>query len=248
MFVIVGAPSLLVALAGVFTIPRGISSEVDPLEGSHSALSVLEAFRHRNVVLSIILSGLLYCTLTLFVVFGVEYFVGNGSTVYQAGNALSAWGIGGAIGSIVISMMSDRMGRRPATVIGSVLAALSVLLFAQTSGGVLQIIALVGVGFFVQGTLAIVVMLVPGETVEDRLRGKAIGLADVGTTTLGGGVFTITIGNIGAAFGLHTTFLLGVVCCGIAAVLGFALRETSPRSRRQVSLADRAPAAVGTEG
>ena len=248
MFVIVAAPSLLVALAGIFTVPRGISSEVDPLESSHSALSVLEAFRHRNVVLSIILSGLLYCTLTLFVVFGVEYFVGNGYTIPQAGNALSAWGIGGAIGAIVISMISDRMGRRPATVIGSVLAALSVLLFAQTSGGVLQIIALVGVGFFVQGTLAIVVMLVAGETVEDRLRGKAIGLADVGTTTLGGGVFTISIGNIGAAFGLHTTFLLGVVSCGIAAVLGFALRETSPRARRQVSLADRAPAAVGSEG
>lgn len=229
MFVIIGAPAMIVALAGIITIPRGISSHVSPLEHARSALSLWEAFRHRNVVLSIILSGLLYCTLTLFVVFGVEYFVAQGFTISRAGSFLSAWGAGGAIGSLVIPRVSDRIGRRPATVAGSVLAAASVLTFVQSAHGAVQIIGLVGVGFFVQGTLAIVIMLVPGETVEDRLRGKAIGLADVGTTTLGGGVFAISLGSIGADFGLHATFILGVVCCALCAVISLALRETAPR-------------------
>lgn len=246
MFVIIGAPAIIVALAGIATIPRGISSHVAPLESSRSALSLWEAFRHRNVVLSIVLSGLLYCTLTLFVVFGVEYFVAQGFTIGQAGGFLSAWGAGGAIGSLLIPRISDRIGRRPVTVGGSVLAALAVLTFVVSAHGILQIVALVGVGFFVQGTLAIVIMLVPGETVEDRLRGKAIGLADIGTTTLGGGVFAIGLGSIGAAFGLHTTFILGVVCCALAAVLGLALRETAPRVRRVAApVPESAPAVTG---
>lgn len=241
MFLIIGVPALVVAVAGIGTIPRGISSHVRPLEGARSALSLWEAFRHRNVVLSIILSGLLYCTLTLFVVFGIEYFVAQGLTIPQAGNLLSAWGIGGAIGSLVIPRVSDWTGRRPATVIGSVLAAASVLTFVQSGHGALQTVGLVGVGFFVQGTLAIVIMLVPGETVEDRLRGKAIGLADVGTTTLGGGVFSISLGSIGAAFGLHATFVLGVVCCVLCAVIALALRETAPRAIRSAAVTDAEP-------
>lgn len=244
MFVIIGAPSILVALIGIITIPSGITSHVKPLEEVRSsALSIWEAFRHRNVVLSVICSGLLYCTLTLFVVFGVEYFVGQGFTVEQAGSALASWGIGGAVGSLLIPTISDRTGRRPATVAGSLLAALSVLGFVQYTHGPMQMASLVGVGFFVQGTLAIVIMLVPGETVEDRLRGKAIGLADVGTTTLGGGVFSISLGSIGATFGLHTTFLLGVACCVLTAVLGLALRETAPRTRR-TAVASGEPATV----
>lgn len=236
MYVIIGAPALAVALAGTLTVPRGIVSRVDPLEPARSALSLGEAFRHRNVVLSVILSALLYCTLTLFVIFGVEYFVDQGFTVAQAGMALSAWGVGGAVGALLIPRISDRIGRRPATVIGSALAALAVLLFVQSSYGAWQVASLVGVGFFVQGTLPIVIMLVPGETVEDRLRGKAIGLSDVGTTTLGGGVFAISLGSIGAAFGLRTTFALGVVCCACAALLAFALRETAPKARRAARL------------
>jgi MFS family permease len=247
MYVIIGAPALAVALAGTATVPRGILSQVDPLEPARSALSLSETFRHRNVVLSVILSALLYCTLTLFVIFGVEYFVTQGFTVAQAGSALSAWGIGGAVGALVIPRISDRIGRRPATVIGSAVAALSVLLFVASSYGAWQVVSLVGVGFFVQGTLPIVIMLVPGETVEDRLRGKAIGLADVGTTTLGGGVFAITLGSIGASFGLHTTFVLGVACCACAAVLALALRETAPNARRAPRLS-RQPAELEIGG
>ena len=238
MYVIIGAPTILVALAGIVTIPRGIASQVDPLEQARSsALSIGEAFRHRNVVLSVFLSGLLYCTITLFAVFGIEYFAAQGFSIPQAGGFLSAWGIGGAIGSLIIPRVSDWTGRRPATIVGSALGALSVLGFVEAShGSALQVASLVGIGFFVQGTLAIVIMLVPGETVEDRLRGKAIGLADVGTTTLGGGVFAISLGSIGAAFGLHTTFMLGVACCALTAVLGFALRETAPRALRTATV------------
>jgi MFS family permease len=245
MYLIIGTPTLVVALIGIATVPSGIHSRVDPLEPARSALSLGEVFRHRNVVLSVILSGLLYCTLTLFVIFGVEYFVAQGFTIAQAGSALSAWGVGGAVGALLIPRISDWIGRRLATVIGSAFAALAVLLFVQSSYGVWQVLALVGVGFFVQGTLPIVIMLVPGETVEDRLRGKAIGLADVGTTTLGGGVFAISLGSIGAAFGLHTTFTLGVVCCACSAVLALALRETAPRTRH-ASTVQRQPAEIGS--
>lgn len=245
MFLIIGVPAIVVAVAGIFTIPRGISSHVDPLEETRSsALSIWEAFRHRNVVLSIFLSGLLYCTLTLFVVFGIVYFKEQGLTIPQAGNLLSAWGIGGAIGAMTVPRLSDWLGRRPTVVIGSLLAAASVFTFIQSGGGVLQTIGLVGVGYFVQGTLAIVIMLVPGETVEDRLRGKAIGLADVGTTTLGGGVFSISLGSIGASFGLHTTFLLGVACCVLCAALALALRETAPRALRSAVSTEPEPAKV----
>ena len=248
MYMIIGAPTIIVALAGIATIPRGIASQVDPLERARSsALSIGEAFRHRNVVLSVFLSGLLYCTITLFAVFGIEYFAAQGFSIPQAGGFLSAWGVGGAIGSLIIPRVSDRTGRRPATIVGSALGALSVLGFVQAShGSALQVAALVGIGFFVQGTLAIVIMLVPGETVEDRLRGKAIGLADVGTTTLGGGVFAISLGSIGASFGLHTTFMLGVACCALTALLGFGLRETAPRALRAAAVTrEAAEAATG---
>ena len=245
MYGIIGIPAMIVAVVGIWTVPRGLVSRVVPLESARSAMSLAEVFRHRNVVLSAVLSGLLYCSLTLFVIFGVEYLVSLGLTPTRAGLALVGWGVGGAAGALLIPRLSDRLGRRPSTVLGSALAALAVLFFVAVPPGPLMVLALFLVGFFVQGTLPIVIMLVPGETVEDRLRGKAIGLADIGTTTLGGGVFAIALGSIGAVLGLTATFALGVLCCVVSAVLAMALTETAPTNARRARLHS-APAA-GTD-
>jgi MFS family permease len=131
-------------------------------------------------------------------------------------------------------------------VVGSGLSAAAVLLFVLAPVGVWTFVAMVLIGIVLQGTLALVVMLIPGETVPDRLRGKAIGLSDIGTTTVGGGIFVIVLGSIGASLGLRATFLLGVVCCLVSAVLARALRETAPRLTAPV-LASSATTAATTE-
>jgi MFS family permease len=228
-YLVAGAPALLVALIGIWTVPTAMTSHIAPLDSAGSALSLGEVFRHRNVVLSAVISALLFATLTLFVVFGVEYLFGVGLTVVQAGLALSGWGLGGVVGALLVPKVSDWVGRRPTAVVGSGLSAAAVLLFVLAPVGVWTFVAMVLIGIVLQGTLALVVMLIPGETVPDRLRGKAIGLSDIGTTTVGGGIFVIVLGSIGASLGLRATFLLGVVCCLVSAVLARALRETAPR-------------------
>lgn len=112
------------------------------------------------------------------------------------------------------------------------LAAFGVLSWLTVSGssGASTFAAMVFVGLLVQGAVPLFLVLIASETVQDRLRGKAVGLVDLGTTAIGGGAFAVLIGVAGTAIGLHDTFLLGIGACLVAGILAaVGIVETHPR-------------------
>lgn len=229
-FWIVGIPSIIIALVAAKVLPSGIQHNVKPLEDATHPLTLTEAFRFKNVIVSSIVSALVFGTLTLFIVFGIVFILHEHFTIVAAGAALSGWGVGGVIGSLVLPMLSNIVGRKAVGAGSLIIGAFGVYAFTIVHSGAGIFVLMFLIGFFIQGAEALYQVLIPGETVPDLVRGKAIGLVAIGTVGLGSGVFTIILGAIGQSIGLADTFRLGFAFCLIAALLTIVgIRETAPR-------------------
>lgn len=234
-FWIVGIPAIVVALIAWAWLSATTESHVQPLETSETPLNYFEALKHKNVVVSGIVSALAFGTLTIMINFGFLYLTKVvGLTLVQAGAALSGWGIGGAVGAVVIPVLSDWIGRKWLGALALLVGAVCVYLVTVVHAIGFIFILMIAIGFTVEGADPLYQVLIPGESVPTRLRAKADSLVLLGTVGIGGGAFSVLFGGVGQAIGLQNIFYIGVAFCLIGAVLSATLiRDTSPRRLRK---------------
>jgi FSR family fosmidomycin resistance protein-like MFS transporter len=168
-------------------------------------------------------------TLRSFVYFGLVTFVGAyyvrelGTSAALANTALSVMLFAGAVGTLVMGPLADRVGRR-AVVAGSMLV-LGPLIYAFTLAGPLPGMALLAlVGAATIGTFGVTVVL--GQEYLPTRIGVAAGFT-MGLSIGLGGLSAPFLGAIADAYGLGTMML------AIAALplLGFALSLSLPRAK-----------------
>lgn len=131
---------------------------------------------------------------------------------------------------VPVAALADRWGRRRMLLTGFVIFALASLaaLFASSSGDVVAIRALLGVGgaMIMPATLSLIRALFP----DARERAFALGLW-AATAAVGGAVGPIVGGALLSAFSWHAAFLVNVPLMVVAFVAGRALLPES-RSER----------------
>jgi predicted MFS family arabinose efflux permease len=250
VFWIVGIPGLVVALIMWFTIrePSAIAAQRGAQAPKRAPMS--EMFKHRNVPLSMVT---LLCAMTgIFVLSAVmpNYLVDYVKlTGPQMGFVTSAIGFGGALGQLGLLTVSDYIGRRPATLLSFVIAAVFLWLFIHTGANVPVMFALLFVAaMFNFGALAILAGPIPAEAAPPGLIASVAGIVIGAGEVFGGGVAPFIAGTIAQNSGIQYTlyFALGGQVLGL--VLALMLQETAPRrarssSRGTVSELDRAPEA-----
>jgi MFS family permease len=218
MILVVGAPPVLVAALAAVVLAPGMGRLTAGAPEAGSLLRVGEAFRRRNVVLGMFSAALAFSILAMLTNFGHEFLTEKGLSLADAGNALSGWGIGGIVGAVCVPAIGGIIGRRTCLCGAAVLGAVFMAMFAYASEPGLTFWSLALLGFCVQGIIPLLI-LIAAESVEDRLRGKAVGLVNLGLNSLGGGVIAISLGSIAGHIGLQDTFETGTLCCLAAAVL-----------------------------
>jgi predicted MFS family arabinose efflux permease len=250
VFWIVGAPGLIVALVMAFIV-REPSSVVRPGEQHPTRAPLSAMFKHRNVPISMI--GLLCAMTGVFVLSAVmpNYLVDYLKlTQPQMGFVTSAIGFGGSLGQFGLLTLSDFIGRRTATLLSFVIAAIFLWLFIHTGANLPMLFGLLWVAaMFNFGALAILAGPIPAEAAPIGLIASVAGIVIGAGEIFGGGIAPSLAGTIAQHLGIQYTlyFALGGQIAGL--VITAFLHETAPRKsskspRGAVSPLDKVPQAT----
>jgi predicted MFS family arabinose efflux permease len=226
----------------VMAVMREPASSMARTDGTEQTEKVRASsvFRYRNVVVSV---GVCMCYMTwifVFSAFCVLYLTQvRNFPIAAAGGIMSAWGFGGFLGMILIPGLSDNLGRQPTTILASLFAGLSVMVFVTSGFGLSGLAAVLFVGgFFGWGAFPLFLSIFPSESVPPSIIGVAISLpASIGDL-FGSVVMPILGGLLADSYGLTYTMYLAGAMPLLAAVIALAYRETAPKvlARRRLAL------------
>jgi len=165
------------------------------------------------------------------------WVVANGGTEGEGGRELALMLVSGAVGTLVLGPVADRIGlRRTLLVTQTALPGLIVVYVAV--GGVVGTLALMLVGLSVVGTFGVTMVL--GQLYLPRRVGMASGLT-VGLAMGIGGIAAVVLGALADAIDLQTALYVSAAGPALGAVVCLFLPAPTVRRTQAV---EPAPAAV----
>jgi predicted MFS family arabinose efflux permease len=229
VFMIVGIPGLLIAVAMFFVVREPSTTNAGGAVVKRPPFRDL--FQHRNVGLAMLT---LMCAMTGVFVMGammpnyLQDYLGLSTT--DMGYVASAIGFGGFIGQFAMPAVSDLIGRKPATLISYVLAAVFLYLFSQT--GAESLGKLFWILFFAAlfnfAALAILAGPVAAEAAPVGMIASVAGLVIGAGEVFGGGIAPIIAGNIAQNQGIQNVFSVAITGLVIGFIVALFLKETAP--------------------
>jgi MFS transporter, ACS family, hexuronate transporter len=246
------APLVIVALANVFdwhtafylTIIPGIVLAIFILKtlrnpqkthvaiklsaDSNKKASVKEVFKHRNIWLSIIIFSFFLIYVMSFNIFGPVFLVNaKGMTPGEMSLVMAAFGAGFAIFGILVPIISDRIGRKQASLIFGILSGFTPLaiIYLDSMALILVFVFLFSSGM---GVGSLVMSTIPAESVPVQYAGMAVGLV-IGIGELFGGFLNPILSGIAAdTWGLAAPLIISSSAAFLAFAFTLFLRETAP--------------------
>jgi sugar phosphate permease len=143
---------------------------------------------------------------------------------------MSAMGWGGFLGEFGVAGISDFIGRKRATIIAFIGAAISTWEFFLVSAGIPMLFLWLGiVSFFGLGLTSILTGPVVTEAVPPALTSSAIGMMSGIGEIFGGGIASVVAGSVAQRFGIEHVFWIPMVGLSIGIIVSLGLLETAPR-------------------
>lgn len=229
IFLVFTIPGLLLAWASSKVIPDANHHASEARAGALADWS--EVLRFRNIWL--LMAGM-FCWLTCLITMSAflpSYMIDHLQLgMGEMGMVMSAIGFGAMTGTIVLSTLSDKIGRKPVMVI-SVAGALAGLAMLGTAGSNLWLLfaAVFTANFFNNALITLTVGPIATETVPLRLMTTASGMVIAAGELLGGGLAPVITGQIAQRFGIEHILWLPMALMALGLALCLALHETHPR-------------------
>jgi predicted MFS family arabinose efflux permease len=228
-FLVAGAPGVIL---GIILWKYVREREQDAQETSHRAppAEYLSLLRHGNMWLCCVASAGFMTWLWVMHAFAPLYItqVSKNSATF-AGLVLGASGLGEFLWGFTLPWISDRWGRKPVLLLTALVSAVVPLTyqmpFLVSHPWLMALAGFVANGG--QGMAALVLVLIPTETVSARFAGTAIGLSTLVGEIFGGALAPSVSGSLADRFGLATP--LWIAAGGAIAVVaaGLFMRETA---------------------
>lgn len=154
----------------------------------------------------------------------------------QMGLVMSAIGLGGFAGDMVMPALSDRFGRKPVVLFSFVATAVFLWMLINTGAALFQLFALLFLTTFFNFSMICMICMINGpltsEAVPASLLATATGLV-VGIGELfGGGIAPALAGFIAQNYGIEKTLLLTLSALGVGLLIALLLKETAPAKRK----------------
>lgn len=240
-FYLAAVPGLISAAIIWFTL-REPPKDAD--EEAHPAVTLRDAFRHRNVVLCSLISILLVSYLVVCWTFMPLYLTKSRTFDPETmGWLMATLGISAGIGSFVVPAISDAIGRRPVLTFFSFLGVILPLGALYFQGSVWVLAAIFFFGWALNGVFPLFMATIPAESVDPRLTATLTGLVMGTGEVLGGVLSPFAAGGLADVFGLTAPLWLMLGLTIGAGVLSLGLVESAPKV-----LARRAAKAAGGHG
>ncbi|MBT2654975.1 MFS transporter [Bacillus sp. ISL-18] len=206
---------------------KGVTPVNSPA-ASREKVGFKEVMKHRNIWLSVVIFSFFMIYVMAFNIFGPTFLVnykhlssGTMSII------MAAFGAGFAIFGIVVPAISDRIGRKPTTLIFGVLSIFTPLavVYLDSVGLIIALVFLFSSGM---GVGALVMSVIPAESVPLQYAGVTVGLT-IGIGEIFGGVLNPVLSGMAAdAWGLTAPLLISSSAAVLAFIFSLFIQETAP--------------------
>jgi len=188
----------------------------------------LVIFKNTNVLTSMVFSGLIMTWNVGILTFAPLYLVVvKGFDPSVMSFVLAAFGVGAVVWGIVVPSLSDRFGRKRATIIFSLLSVISPLgLLIFSSPVAIGLCAFVG--WSGSGVFALYQAAIIGESVDKKYVSTAIASVQMAGEIVGCVIGVAIAGKLADSFGLQAPMIFAAVCIIMATLVAFAYYETAP--------------------
>jgi predicted MFS family arabinose efflux permease len=245
-FFVSGLPGLLLGLL-IWKFVREPEKRIIP--GSHSqpvkVRDILSILRYRNTWLCCVAAAGFLSWLFLDNIFAPLYIT---EVAHQppttAGFLLGASGLGSFFLALLFPTLSDRMGRKPVLLIMAVMCMVVplALLIPQLYAHPWILAAIIAVTNAGQGIAALVLVLVPTESVPPQFAATAIGLTTLVSEIAGATIAPVIAGAVAQTHGLAATLWMSAGGAALVFIAALFLKETyqakAPHPVLQEALAD----------
>ena len=248
VFPIVGIFGALITTWMIFVLPKELPSSEREGAGQLSAASFVQDLKHilssRGMPWTTLAFTLTLAWLGLSIAFNSLFLVRvRGYSLNDAGSVLALGSFIGLSGVIIVPLLADMLGRRPAGMLAAIVGGGSLMLFALLPMPQPLMVAVFALGQFgATGLTPLCGATLPSELVPLR-RGASIGICNLFAATLGITLSPVIGGVLADRFGLVVPeALAGLFILLVAASLA-GVPETAPRILMRRGLAPQPQAA-----
>jgi predicted MFS family arabinose efflux permease len=228
-FYLAGVPGLLLA----FLVWRSIREPEMPPRAAGDApppLLPLAMLSNRNIAVCSLISCLMVGSLVIGSIFLPLFFTGpRGWEPTTMGWVMAVLGLTPGLGGVLVSWISDKVGRRPPMIAGCFLAAICPFAALWFGGSIPALAAIMFASWLGIGVFPLFMGVVPGETLGHARAATAMGLVVAVGELSGGFLGPLVGGALADRFSLEAPLLMQGAFALLAGVVAFALVETKPR-------------------
>jgi MFS family permease len=234
-FFIAGIPGLILAVL-VWRFIKEPSAV--PASGEAVRSSLLALLAVRNMWLCAAMSCFAVGSIVVGSIFMPLYLAGpRGYDPLTWGNVMTWVGFSPAAGGVLVTFLSDRLGRKPPLVLFAFAMALAPAALLWFHGPVPILTVLMFASWMGLGTFPLFMGVIPGETIGRAQAATAMGLV-VMIGELTGGVFGPPIaGRLADSLGLEVTMYIQGGMALMGGLIALFIRETNPRVLARRALA-----------
>lgn len=203
-----------------------------------SGAGIRAMLRHRNINICAIISCMQVGSIVLGAIFLPLFLVQvRGYSVSTMSTIMAILGLCPVIGGVLVTWISDRIGRRPPMIGFSLLMMLCPLAALFYTGPVAILVSLMFIGWIGIGVFPLFMGVIPAETLNFRNTAAAMGLV-VAIGELSGGVaMPIVAGWLADMSSLATPLAIQAGMALISGLVALLLQETNPIVLRRISRA-----------
>lgn len=224
-------PGLILAVAIALVMKPDGKTAAKTAQGAGG--SILDAFtallKIPNMRVTLTIAGLITAWLMLQNTFLMVYLIDQkGLSETSAALVVGMGGLAGMIGGISLPFLSDRIGRRPVMIFGSLAGIACPIGLLMLPGDPTLLAGCILLGWIPLGIAPLYCATIPTESVSPVMATTAVGLSFAAAELFGGVIVPPIGGMAGDAFGRDAIFM---ICIGLALAAAFAalfLKETAP--------------------
>jgi predicted MFS family arabinose efflux permease len=236
-FYVAGVPGLILALL-VWRFIDEPPIEPRPAGQAPPPLLPLKMLANRNIAICCLVSCCMVGSLVIGSIFLPLYFTGpRGWDPKTMAWVMAVLGLCPGIGGVLISWLSDKIGRRLPLIIFCFVAAICPVAALWFMGPIPALTAIMFVSWLGIGVFPLFMGLIPAETLGQAQAATAMGLVVAVGELTGGFLGPLVGGALADEMGLQAPLIIQGVLALLAGLAAFGIAETNPRIIAQRGLA-----------